>query len=93
MSGYIYCIDDEVTDSITDYLKTFIENNYYIVPFIKKEKITRDRFRDDYNIFLKGKSLPTDKDTNNKFTRNIRKYGIGVKESHGKTYYTNLIPK
>jgi len=86
--------NETIEDNIQiDYLQKFIESSFDIVPFVKKEKVSRDGFRDDYNIFLKGKSLPMDKSTDNKFTRLIRKYGIGAKESNGKTYYTNLIPK
>jgi putative DNA primase/helicase len=76
-----------------DYLQNFIEATYTIVPFVKKEKIPRDTFRDGYNAFLKNKGLPMNKVSDVKFSRDIKKYGISVKESHGKTFYTGLVPK
>jgi phage/plasmid-associated DNA primase len=76
-----------------DYLQKFIEINYTVVPFVKKEKVPRDTFRDGYNTFLKSKGLPMNKVTDVKFTRDVKKYSIGSKESHGKTYYTGLVPK
>lgn len=76
-----------------DYLQKFIEINYTVVPFVKKEKVPRDTFRDGYNTFLKSKGLPMNKVTDVKFTRDVKKYAIGVKESHGKTFYTGLVPK
>lgn len=76
-----------------DYLQKFIEINYTVVPFVKKEKVPRDTFRDGYNTFLKSKGLPMNKTTDVKFTRDIKKYSIGVKESNGKTFYTGLVPK
>jgi phage/plasmid-associated DNA primase len=74
-----------------DYLQDFIDKHYKIVPFIKKEKIERDNFRSCYNEFLKTKGQSYDISSNQKFTRLIREKNIGVKESHGKTYYTGLI--
>jgi phage/plasmid-associated DNA primase len=76
-----------------DYLQKFIEINYSVVHFVKKEKVPRDSFRDGYNTFLKSKGLPMNKVTDVKFTRDIKKYNIGVKESNGKTFYTGLVPK
>jgi hypothetical protein len=76
-----------------DYLQSFIESNYTVVPFVKKEKIARNTFRDEYNTFLKSKGLPMNKSTDVKFTRDVKKYSIGVKESNSKTFYTGLVPK
>jgi len=76
-----------------DYLKDYIETFYEIVPFVKKEKKSRDDFRDGYNAYLKSKGKPIDKSTNNKFTKDIQKYNIGTKESNGKTYYTGIIDR
>lgn len=76
-----------------DYLQKFIEATYTIVPFVKKEKVARDTFRDGYNAFLKNKGLPMNKTTDVKFSRDIKKYGISLKESNGKTIYTGLVPK
>jgi len=76
-----------------DSLQKFIEATYTIVPFIKKEKVARDTFRDGYNAFLKNKGLPMNKTTDVKFSRDIKKYGISLKESNGKTFYTGLVPK
>jgi phage/plasmid-associated DNA primase len=76
-----------------DYLQKFIETYFEIVPFVKKEKKNRDTFRDAYNVFLKSYSQPMDKTADKKFTRDIRKYGIGVKEVGGKTFYTGIIEK
>lgn len=76
-----------------DSLQKFIEATYTIVPFVKKEKVPRDTFRDGYNAFLKNKGFPMNKTTDVKFTRDIKKYSIGVKESNGKTFYTGLVPK
>jgi P4 family phage/plasmid primase-like protien len=83
-------IDDNET---IDYLKDFINNNYDIVNFVKKEKVVRDTFRDNYNTYLKTKGLPIDKSSNQKFTRLIKGYNIGSKESNGKTYFTGLVEK
>jgi len=63
------------------------------VPFVKKEKVIRDTFRDGYNAFLKNKGFAMNKTSDVKFSREIKKYGIGVKESGGKTFYTGLVPK
>jgi P4 family phage/plasmid primase-like protien len=76
-----------------DYLKDYIEAFYEIVPFVKPEKITRDKFRDGYNTYLKLKGQPIDKSTHNKFTKDIKKYNIGTLPSNGKTYYTGLIER
>lgn len=76
-----------------DYLKDYIDAFYEIVPFVKKEKKPRDEFRDGYNAYLKSKGQPMDKSTNNKFTKDIKKYNIGTKESNGKTFYTGLIER
>ena len=76
-----------------DSLQNFIEATYTIVPFVKKEKVARDTFRDGYNAFLKNKGLPMNKVSDVKFSRDIKKYGISVKESNGKTFYTGLVPK
>lgn len=74
-----------------DYLQEFIDKTYKIVPFVKKEKIERDNFRSCYNEFLKSKGQSYDTSSNQKFTRLIREKNFGVKESHGKTFYTGLI--
>lgn len=76
-----------------DYLQKFIETYFEIVPFVKKEKKGRDTFRDAYNVFLKSHSQPMDKTADKKFTRDIKKYGLGTKEVGGKTYYTGIIEK
>jgi phage/plasmid-associated DNA primase len=76
-----------------DYLQNFIEATYTIVPFVKKEKVARDTFRDVYNAFLKNKGLPMNKVSNAKFSRDIKKYGISLKESNSKTFYTGIVPK
>jgi phage/plasmid-associated DNA primase len=76
-----------------DYLKDFINKFYEVVPFIKKEKVTRDNFRDNYNSYLKSKGQSIDKSSNVKFTRDIKKYNIETKESNGKTYYLGLIER
>jgi len=76
-----------------DYLKDFIDKYYQVVPFVKTEKVSRDGFRDGYNAFLKSKGQSIDKSTNVKFTRDIKVYNIGTKESNGKTYYTGLIER
>ena len=73
-----------------DYLKDFINKFYEVVPFVKKEKVSRDTFRDNYNSYLKSKGQPIDKSSNKKFTRDITKYNIETKESNGKTYYLGL---
>ena len=83
-------VDDNVQ---IDYLEKFIQRTYEIVPFVKKERKTRDTFRDAYNVYLKSQSKPIDKTSNSKFSRDIRKYGIGVKESDGKVYYTGIIER
>ena len=81
-----------INDNIKiDYLKDFIDNTFEIVPFEKKEKILRDTFRDSYNSYLKNKNQPIDKSSHQKFTRLIKSYGIDIQESHGKTYYKNII--
>jgi len=76
-----------------DYLQKFIETYFEIVPFVKKEKKNRDTFRDAYNVFLKSHSQPMDKTADKKFTRDIKKYGLGIKEVGGKTFYTGIIEK
>jgi hypothetical protein len=76
-----------------DYLKDFINKFYQVVTFTKKEKISRDTFRDGYNTYLKSKGQTIDKSSHQKFTRDVQKYNIGSKESNGKTYYTGLIPR
>lgn len=76
-----------------DYLKEFIDKYYDIVEYVKDEKVKRDDFRTNYNNFLKEKGLKMDASSHQKFTRNMRSYNIGVKESHGKTYYTGLKDK
>lgn len=85
---------DYVDDNETiDYLKDFIDKNYDIIPFVKKEKILRDNFRDNYNMYLKSNGLQNDNSTHQKFARLIKKYNIGTKESNGKSYYTGIIEK
>lgn len=76
-----------------DYLQDFININYTKVEFVKKEKVTREKFREAYNIYLKTRGQPIDKSTPQKFSRLIKNYGIGLAEGGGKTYYTGLIEK
>lgn len=86
--------EDYKNDNIKiDYLELFLEKHFELVTFEKKEKIMRDDFRTQYNEFLKSKGQSQDNSSNQKFTRLIREKNIGVKESHGKTYYTGLIYK
>jgi len=88
----LYAKDCYKNDNIKiDYLQEFIDKNYKIVPFVKKEKVERDNFRTCYNEFLKSKGQYFDTSSNQKFTRLIQEYNIGIKESNGKTYYTGLI--
>jgi phage/plasmid-associated DNA primase len=86
--------NETVGDNIKiDYLQKFIDRTYEFVPFVKKERKPRDTFRDAYNVYLKSQSQPIDKSSNNKFTRDIKKYGIGVQESDSKIYYTGIIER
>ena len=76
-----------------DYLQKFIETTYTIVPYVKREKVKRDTFRNAYNAFLKMNEMPKNKDTDVKFSRDIKKYGLSVKPIHGTTFYTGLEKK
>lgn len=76
-----------------DYMKDFIKTSYDIVPFVKIEKVKRDDFRLAYNAYLQQRKEPVDKSSNQKFSRMVQSYNIGIKESNGNTYYTGIIPK
>jgi hypothetical protein len=76
-----------------DNMREFIEKFYDIVPYEKKEKVKRDDFRMAYNAFLQEQKKAADNSSHQKFTRMVRQYDIGVKESNGCTYYIGLKSK
>ena len=76
-----------------DYLQDFVNAYYDSVPFVKKERITRDNLRSSYNNYLKSMGQQYDNDSHCKFTRKMKKLGFGFQESNHISFYTGLVPK
>lgn len=90
---FVFKLDDDIIPNFNiDNMDEFIKKMYVIVPFVKHEKIKRDDFRNSYNVYLQQHNKQVDTSSHQKFSRIIQTYGIGIKESHGNTYYTGLVP-
>lgn len=85
--------DYKYDNTAIDYLEDFINATYERVPYVKTEKIKRDEFRLAYNIYLKTRGQSNDNSSHHSFAKLIKNKNIGLKESHGKTYYTGLVMK
>lgn len=85
--------NDYVDENDVDYLKTFINETYERVKFVKTEKVVNNVFAENYLLWLQKYKINDNKTNVKQITKRMKEYDISTKESHGKTYYLGLVEK